>query len=75
MAFNKDEELNLKYSMAVGEVHNKPEKIASKKRDITKITQSAPRASNPFRKEEVARLEIDQVPEMPVAPEEAILPQ
>jgi hypothetical protein len=75
MAFNKDEELNLKYNMAVGQVHNKSDKVLSKKRDITQITQSAPRASNPFKKEEVARLEIDQVPEMPVVREEVIMPE
>lgn len=58
MAFNKDEELNMKYNMAVGQVHSKPEKNLSKKRDINQITQVT-RASNPFRKEEIARLEID----------------
>ena len=34
MAFNKDEEMNMKYNMAVGQVHAKKESI-SKKRDIT----------------------------------------
>ena len=39
MAFNKDDELNMKYNMAVGQVHTKPEKNVSKKRDINQITQ------------------------------------
>ena len=38
MAYNKDEELNLKYNMAVGQIHSKNEGAASKKRDITQIS-------------------------------------
>ena len=38
MAYNKDEELNLKYNMAVGQIHSKPEGASSKKRDITQIS-------------------------------------
>lgn len=69
MAFNKDEELNLKYNMAVGSIHSKPDGAASRKRDITQISQSGGRAQNPFKKQDVQKIEIDQAPEMPLPQE------
>jgi hypothetical protein len=46
MAFNKDDELNMKYNVSVGQIH-KP--VESKKRPYQEISRG-----NPFKKEEAA---------------------
>lgn len=75
MAFNKDEELNLKYNMAVGQIHQKPEATSSRKRDITQISQAGVRAQNPFKKQDSKNIEIEHAPEMPLPQEQLQVPE
>jgi len=52
MAFNKDEEIELKYAVATAPIARPAQAAADKKRPIADITAAAPKRRNPFQKDQ-----------------------